>query len=191
MDIYKAHLRQAFLKQFDDLGAKLEGLSSYDMRRPLVPTGTNLLGLVKHVGSITLGYLGGVFDRPADIELPWFAPDSEDDADLWVTAEESNEQIFELYAAARALAASTIDALELDSPGFVPWWPPESAKVTLEQILVHVIAETARHTGQADIIRELIDGQAGRWQGDPSLTENTPEQWATHRTRVEQAARDA
>ena len=43
---------------------KLEGLSDYDIRRPLVPTGTNLLGIVKHVCSVGVGYFGEVFDRP-------------------------------------------------------------------------------------------------------------------------------
>src|SRR5687768_17257941 len=37
---------------------KLDGLSEYDVRRPIVPTGTNLLGLIKHSASIELGYFG-------------------------------------------------------------------------------------------------------------------------------------
>ncbi|MDF2443155.1 MAG: hypothetical protein JWR01_1358, partial [Subtercola sp.] len=48
-----------------DLLGKLDGLSEYDARRPLTPTGTNLLGLVKHVASVQLGYFGEVFGRPA------------------------------------------------------------------------------------------------------------------------------
>jgi hypothetical protein len=63
--------------------------------------------------------------------------------------------------------------------------------VTLQQILVHMIAETARHAGHADIVRELIDGRIGNGQGDPNLPGHTAEQWAAHRARVEAAARAA
>ena len=47
-------------------------LGEYDRRRPLTPTGTNLLGLVKHVASVEAGYLGDVFGRPSPESLPWF-----------------------------------------------------------------------------------------------------------------------
>ena len=43
---------------------KVEGLSEYDARRPMTPTGTNLLGLVKHLASVELGYFGDTFGRP-------------------------------------------------------------------------------------------------------------------------------
>jgi hypothetical protein len=56
----------------DNLLAKLDGLGEYDIRRPLSPTGTNLLGLVKHVASMELGYFGDVFSRPSGRHLPWF-----------------------------------------------------------------------------------------------------------------------
>ncbi len=76
---------------------KLEGLSEYDIRRPMVPTGTNLLGLVKHVASVEAGYLGDTFGRPSDESLPWLADDAEPNADMWATEEESREQIVDLY----------------------------------------------------------------------------------------------
>ena len=50
---------------------KLDGLSEYDIRRPMTPTGTNLLGLVKHCAGVELGYFGFVFGRPADEPTPW------------------------------------------------------------------------------------------------------------------------
>ena len=57
------------------------------------------------------------------------------------------------------MPSATIEALTLDSPGRVPWWwPPERQQVTLQQIMVHVTVEIARHAGHADIVRELIDG---------------------------------
>jgi hypothetical protein len=56
--------------------------------------------------------------------------------------------------------------------------------VTLGQVLVHVVAETHRHAGHADAVRELVDGAAGRHRGDP----NAPSD-AGHRDRVEAASR--
>ncbi|WP_024287380.1 DinB family protein [Cellulomonas sp. KRMCY2] len=174
-----------------DLLGKLDGLGEYDIRRPLVPTGTNLLGLVKHVASVELGYLGDVFGRPSGLDLPWFAADAEPDADLWVTADETREQVVELHRFSAAHADATIDALALDARGEVPWWPPERRAVTLHQILVHLCVEAARHAGQADILRELVDGTAGDGPDDPNVTRRSAEQWADHRARIEAAARQA
>jgi hypothetical protein len=126
------------VRQRQGLLAKLDGLSERDVRWPMTPTGTNLLGLVKHVASIELGYFGEVFERPSDIPLPWFDNDAEINADMWATAEESRDEIVTLYQRAAAHADATIEALALDSPGRVPWWPPEREQVTLQQIMVHV-----------------------------------------------------
>ena len=98
---------------------KLDGLSEYDVRRPLVPTGTNLLGLVKHVASVEFGYFGDIFGRPSAEPLPWYAEDAEPNADMWATADETREQIIGLYHRAWAHADATIDALPLDAPGRV------------------------------------------------------------------------
>ena len=170
---------------------KVEGLSEYDARRPMTPTGTNLLGLVKHVASIELGYLGDVFGRPSGRDLPWFADEAEPDADLWVPADERLEDVLELHRFAAAHGDATIEALDLDSPGEVPWWAPEKRAVTLGHILVHLGFETARHAGHADILRELVDGSAGSRPGDGNLTPRGPDGWAAHRERIEAAAREA
>ena len=70
---------------------KLDGLSEYDVRRPMAPTGTNLLGLVKHVASVEAGYFGDTFGRPFDEPLPWIDEDAEPNADMWATADESRD----------------------------------------------------------------------------------------------------
>jgi uncharacterized damage-inducible protein DinB len=140
---------------------KLDGLTEYNIRRPMVPTGTNLLGLIKHVASVELGYFGDTFGRPSGERLPWLEDDAEPNADMWATAEESREQITGLYRRAWAHSDATIGTLALDDIGHVPWWPESRSEVTLHKILVHMIAETDRHAGQADIVRELIDGAAG------------------------------
>ena len=169
---------------------KLDGLSEYDIRRPLTPTGTNLLGLVKHVASVELGYFGDTFDRPSGELLPWFADDAEPNADMWATADESREQILDLFRRSWKHAEATFEALPLDAVGHVPWWPAERSEVTLHQIMVHMLAETDRHAGHADIVRELIDGAAGLREGNDNLAD-LPSGWEEYRDRLEQAAKAA
>jgi uncharacterized damage-inducible protein DinB len=168
---------------------KLDGLSEHDVRRPLTPTGTNLLGLVKHLASVELGYFGDTFGRPHGIPLPWHEDDADHNADLYATPDESREDVVGLYHRAWEHAAVTFDTLGLDARGEVPWWRPGN-EVTLHQILVHMTAETHRHAGHADIVRELIDGSAGVSRDDSNLPEDGYD-WAAHHARVEEAAGDA
>ena len=184
----KADLHRYLQTARDALVWKLEGLSEYDVRRPMVPTGTNLLGLVKHVASVELGYFGDTFGRPSDEPLPWFEEDAEPNADMWAKAEESREDIIGLYKRAWAHADATIEALPLDAVGEVPWWPPERRSVTLHLLLVHMIAETNRHAGHADIVRELIDGTAGL---RPDADNLPSVEWDAYRARLERVAREA
>lgn len=171
----------------DALLWKLDGLGEYDQRRPVLPTGTNLLGLAKHVASVALGYFGDTFGRPHGESLPWFADDAEPNADLWVAADETRDQILGLWSRAWAHADATISALPLDAPGRVPWWPEERADVTLHTVLVHVATEVHRHAGHADAVRELIDGAAGFRAGNDNLW--TPDDgWDAHRARLESVA---
>ncbi|TNC19675.1 DinB family protein [Georgenia sp. 311] len=146
---------------------KLEGLSERDLRWPHTRTGTNLLGLVKHLAGVELGYFGDTFGRPAPIELVWLADDAPPNVDMWATEDESAEYVVGLYRQAWAHSDATIEALGLEDVGRVPWW--RDGEVTLHHVLVHVIAETARHAGHADIVRELIDGAAGLRAGATNL----------------------
>ena len=170
---------------------KLDGLSEYDIRRPLTPTGTNLLGLIKHVAGVELGYFGYTFGRPFDELLPWWDDDAEPNADMWATAGESRGQIVGLYHRAWAHSDATIDTLELDALGEVPWWPSEWREVTLRRILVHVIAETHRHAGHADIVRELIDGAVGLRDGNDNMAPGDQAWWEDYRSRLERVAQEA
>lgn len=167
---------------------KLDGLSPYDARRPLTPTGTNLLGLVKHLTGVEVGYFGDTFGRPFAEPLPWAAEDAEQNADMWATADESRADIVALYRRACAHADETIEALDLDAPGTVPWWPADRATVTLHRVLVHMIAETNRHAGHADIVRELVDGTAGLRPDSDNLG---AVEWVAYRDRLERVAREA
>jgi uncharacterized protein DUF664 len=169
---------------------KLDGLSEYDIRRPLTPTGTNLLGLVKHAASAELEYFGPVFGRPHGVPLPWLADDAKPNADMWATPEQSRAEIAGMYRRAWQHADETIAALPLDAPGRVPWWGEDGA-VTLHRILVHMTAETQRHAGHADIVRELIDGATGLLKGNDNLPAEDQTWWRDYRDEVEHAARSA
>ena len=187
----KAVLHRYLRTARESLEWKLEGLSEYDVRRPLTPTGTNLLGLAKHVASVAAGYFGVTFERPFPEPLPWHERDAEDNADMWAQPDETREDILGLWQRAWEHADATIEALPLDAPGSVPWWPAEHRVVSLHHVLVHMIAETNRHAGHADIVRELIDGSAGWLRDRDNLPGSDAAWWEDYRQRVEQAARTA
>lgn len=170
---------------------KLDGLSEYDIRRPMTPTGTNLLGIVKHVASVEAGYLGEIFGRPFAEPLPWFDEGAEPNADMWATAEESREDIVGLYRRVWANSDATIEALDLEAVGTVPWWSEGHNEVTLHTLLLHMIAETHRHAGHADVVRETIDGAAGLRADNSNLAEGNEAWWADYLNSVEAAARAA
>lgn len=169
---------------------KLDGLGEYDIRRPLLPTGTNLLGLIKHLAGVEVGYLGATFARPFDEPMPWFEEGAEQNADMWADAHESRDDIVALYRRVWTHADETIAALPLDATGTVPWWPPDRRQATLHRVLVHVIAETNRHAGHADIVRELIDGAVGLRQDNANIALGDAAWWATYRERLERVARE-
>jgi len=187
----KADLQHYLRQAREALLWKLDGLGEYDLRRPLTPTGTNLLGLVKHVASVEAGYLGDTFGRPSPESLPWFEDDAEPNADMWATADETVDEITALYRRVWAHSDATVEQLPLDAKGTVPWWPEERREVTLHRIVVHVIAETDRHAGHADIVRELIDGSAGLRRDVDNMAPGDGAWWRAYRDRVEQAAREA
>ena len=168
---------------------KLEGLSEYDVRRPLVPSGTNLLGLVKHVTAVELGYFGDTFGRPSADPMPW--DESDPMSDMFAFPEESRESLTGLYRRTWAHSDATIDALPLDATGHVPWWPADQNQVTLHHILVSVATETSRHAGHADLVRELIDGTLGLTATRPNLPSGDRPWWQAHYDRVAEAARQA
>ncbi|MFC7843005.1 DinB family protein [Streptomyces sp. NPDC057382] len=166
---------------------KLDGLSEYDARRPLTVTGTNLLGLVKHVASVEARYFGEVFDRPSPQPLPRWQ--DHDGNDLWAGEHETRDQIIGFYRRTWEHSDATIDELALDAPGHVPWWPEPHSDANLFAILVHVLGETNRHAGHADILREGVDGRTGmRPEHEMHIDEDAR---IAHWAKIEQAARSA
>ncbi|MFI1223119.1 MULTISPECIES: DinB family protein [unclassified Streptomyces] len=166
---------------------KLEGLSAYDVRRPLTATGTNLLGLVKHVATVEARYFGEVFDRPSPEPLPRWQ--DSDGSDQWATEDESLDQIIGFYRRVWEHSDATINALPLDAPGHVPWWPEPCPNTNLFAVMVHVLGESVRHAGHADILREGLDGRTGvRAENEQQIDQ---EARAAHCAKIEQAARQA
>jgi hypothetical protein len=170
---------------------KLEGLSEYDVRRPMVQSGTNLLGIVKHLAGVEAGYLGDAFGRPFPDPMPGMAEDAEPNADLWATSDEAREDLLALYRRVWAHADDTVAALGLEAVGEVPWWPEDHRHPTLHRVLGHVATEIHRHAGHADIIRELLDGAIGHRPGVDNLPAVDDDWWPAHRAKLEAVAREA
>ena len=168
---------------------KTEGLSEYDVRRPLTASGTNLLGLVKHLAIGEAWYLGQAFGRPFTPHLTWWDDDAPEGVDLWATAAEGREEILNLYRATAAHADETIRSLDLDAAGHVPWW--SRPDVTLHGVLVHVLAETSRHAGHADVLREQLNGRTGLHPANPNQAPHDEQWWTQYRSQIEDAARAA
>jgi hypothetical protein len=158
----KAELHRKLQASRAVLLAKLDDLSEYDRRRPMTGTGTNLLGLVKHLAGLEYAYLGESFGYPPPETLSWIEDGSIwQGADMWAKPDESSDYITGLYRRACAHADGVIAALGLEAPGSVAHWPEDSRSTTLGVLLIRMVAETAQHAGHADIVRELIDGKGG------------------------------
>jgi hypothetical protein len=142
---------------------------------------------------VELGYLGDTFGRPffnEDVPSWWYTEDSEPNSDMWATADQSREEIVGLYHQAWEHSNSTIATLPLDAIGHVPWWPEERREVTLHHIVVRVITDTQRHTGHADIVRELIDESVGYLKGNDNMPPGDHAWWEDHWSRLERVARE-
>lgn len=148
---------------------KLADLDFESATQPMVPSGTSLLGMVNHLAAVELWWFGDViaggdYEVEGDlavwletIKAAWEAGD--DDADFRVEPPDTIDTVVERYTAAVKLADGLIDRYPLDHIS------PNKREVSLRWALLHMIEETARHAGHADIIRELIDGSTGYLPG--------------------------
>ncbi|MFJ8918109.1 Uncharacterized damage-inducible protein DinB (forms a four-helix bundle) [Streptomyces sp. LamerLS-316] len=133
---------------------KLEGLDDEQLRRPMTPTGTNLLGLVKHLATVEYGWFCSTFGR--ETEDFWFDTSADD---MTIAPDETTEQILAFYARARAAADLSIAETDLDATG-TSW---NGKTVSMRWVLIHMIEDVLRHAGHMDIVRELIDGAVGSY----------------------------
>ena len=150
----KESLKVSLDRHRDAVLWKLEGLGDDDLRRSMVPSGTSLLGLVKHLGSVEYGWFCQTFGRDTE---PLPLDENDPDSDMRARPDETAEDILAFYGRARAAADRAIDELDVEATGTA--WFGET--VTLRWVLIHMVEETARHAGHVDILRELIDGMAG------------------------------
>jgi uncharacterized damage-inducible protein DinB len=150
----KESLKVALDRHRDAVLWKLEGLDDEQLRRPMVPSGTSLLGLVKHLAAVEYGWFCDTFGRESE-PLPF--DDDDPDADLRIEPGETTEDVLAFYGRARAAADQVIDELDVEDTG-TAWF---GDAVSLRWVLIHMVEETARHAGHVDILRELIDGMAG------------------------------
>jgi uncharacterized damage-inducible protein DinB len=155
----KQSLRVSLDRHRDAVLWKLEGLDDAGLRRAMTSSGTNLLGLVKHLAAVEYGWFCETFGRETE---PMPFDEDDPDADLRVEPDETTQDILAFYARARAASDRVIDELDLEATGTA--WFGEA--VSLRWVLIHMVEETARHAGHADIVRELIDGMTGDHRPD-------------------------
>lgn len=180
-----AYLSRYLQEARDSVLRGLENLGEYDSRRPLTPSGSNILGLVKHLTGVESSSLGDCVGRPSPVRLPWVEDGSIwEAADMWVRPDQSREYIVGLYRQAWKHSDESIESLPLEAPANVPWWPEAKRATTFGHLLVRVVAETAHHAGHIDIMREGIDGQGG-----PDHDEiGGPDLWSGYVAQIQQAA---
>ena len=133
---------------------KLEGVSDDDLRRSPVPSGSTLLGLVKHLAAVEYGWFCLTFGRETE-PLPF--DDDDPEADLRIEPHETTADIVAFYDRAAAATEAAIIEIDLETTG-TSW---NGTEVSMRWVCIHMIEETARHAGHIDILRELIDGAIG------------------------------
>ncbi|MFI6026581.1 DinB family protein [Amycolatopsis magusensis] len=188
-DFAKEYLHSDLREIREAMLGKLDGLSEYDIRRPLTSTGTNLLGLVKHLSVSESRYFGEVFDRPFPEYVPRWDDLEQRGTDMWATEHETREEITGRYQRVWEHSDATIAALAIDSPGYVPWWPRPD--VMLFNVLVHMLTETSRHAGHADILREQLDGEVEMSKEGMARRGQDAAFWENRRAEIERAAKSA
>lgn len=162
----KESLRVSLDRHRDVVLWKLDGLDDEQLRRRVVPSGTSLLGLVKHLAAVEYSWFCQTFGVETE-PLPF--SDEDPDADLRVEPHESTADVLSFYARARAASDQVIDDHDVADLGTAWFGDP----VSLRWVLIHMVEETARHAGHMDVVRELIDGTTGDHRPDPPVINST------------------
>jgi len=150
----RSSLRAFLDEQRDAVVRKIEGITEEEARRSLVASGTSLAGIVKHLAYVERFWFQRMFSGH-DVEFPW----SEDDPDAdWRV--ESWETVSGLVAFYRSEIEES-RRIEAAAGGLDRKTRYSKPRFTLRWIMLHMIEETARHAGHADLLREAIDGATG------------------------------
>jgi uncharacterized protein DUF664 len=149
----------AFLDyQRESVLIKLEGLDEKAARFVVSPKGNSLASIVQHLGWVEVWWFRMSF-LGEEVDVPW--SDEDKDADFRVDDARPVADIVAFYRSEWERANEIVRAApSLDERG-VRVLQPENERPTLRWILNHMMEETARHAGHADITRELIDGSIG------------------------------
>ena len=137
---------------------KVAGLTREQAARSMVASGTSLLGIVKHMAYVERWWFQSVVGRRV-VAFPW--SDTDPDADWRIEDGESVDSVVELYRRECAESRAVVDGLGSLEDVF----RTGDSSISARRVLVHMLEETARHAGHADILRELIDGSTG-WGPD-------------------------
>ncbi|GAA2970647.1 DinB family protein [Glutamicibacter bergerei] len=169
---------------------KCEALSEELARRPMTPTGTHMLGIVHHLAVTEYGYFGECLGLlPNDDHVLELLQSEDSQIDFLPPADYSVQDVLELYRKSVAFAEAALDNLELASPAVIPWWSIHRHS-TVEHLIVHMIAETSRHAGQLDIVRELLDGQVGLREQALNLPSYSSAQWQEQYSHLQQLSQE-
>lgn len=169
---------------------KCEALSEELARRPMTPTGTHMLGIVHHLAVTEYGYFGECLGLlPNDDHVLELLQSEDSQIDFLPPADYSVQDVLELYRKSVAFAEAALDNLELASPAVIPWWSIHRHS-TVEHLIVHMIAETSRHAGQLDIVRELLDGQVGLREQALNLPSYSSAQWKEQYSHLQQLSQE-
>ena len=148
---------EAFLDVYRNaVTRKVRGVSEEDARRRLVPSATTLGGILKHLRWVEWYWFQGIFAQTPGSELP-SVPWNDLDVTFRLESAETVEGLIAHYVEQCELSRQIASHHEFADTA----QHPELGKVSLRWIYVHMIEETARHAGHADILREQIDGTIG------------------------------
>ncbi|MGH3431624.1 MAG: DinB family protein [Thermocrispum sp.] len=151
LETFLDYLRDAVVR-------KARGVSEEDARRSPVASGTNLGGLVKHLRWVEQSWFAHGIAQIPDDELPtppW--TDDDPDADLRLETGEELGDVIDAYLAQCERSRELAAKYDLDYAVTTR----RGRQLTLRWVYLHMIEETGRHAGHADILREQIDGAAG------------------------------
>lgn len=167
---------------------KCEGLSDAQARTPLTATGTHVMGLLLHLAVTESQYFISCLGREIENPLIRGVIEAEDpQADFLPPPDMTLEDAVETYRKTTVAADAVLDELELDSLAVVPWWI-KHPHTTVERLLVHMIAESHRHAGHLDIVREQLDGFVGLRPSAPNIPDLTTGQWEEQHLRIKELA---
>lgn len=147
VDVYLAYLNN----NRNSVIRKLDGVDEAQLRTSLVPSGTNLLGLVQHLAGVEVHWFCRVFNGEKVIA----------NKSMQVPAEASSPEVIDSYRRVCARSDEIVrSAAGPEVLSAIPN-PGEDQRDPLRSVLAHLIEETARHAGHADILREQLDGTTG------------------------------